>query len=333
MNKDSLIFVAGHRGLVGSAICRLLSSKGYSNIITKRHSDLDLINQSEVNAFFEKNKPGYVFLAAAYVGGIYANNTYPADFIYKNTMIGSNVIHAAYKNGTRKLMNLGSTCIYPKLAPQPLQEESLLSGYLEPTNDAYALAKINVLKMCTAYNKQYGTNFLSVMPTNLYGPHDNYDLNNSHVLAALIRKFHDAKISGSNEVKLWGDGTPFREFLHVDDLADAAVFLMEQCDAGQLRNNAGDFVNVGTGTELTIRELAEMIRTVVYRNQLSAGKTEADNKDCTIVWDASMPNGTPRKICDVSRLGRLGWKAKISLNEGIELTYQSFLDEIINPVV
>ena len=327
MNKNSSIYVAGHRGLVGSAIYELLKSKGYTNIITRTREELDLINQVAVEDFFEKNSPEYVFLAAAYVGGIHANSAYPADFIYRNTMIGANVVHAAYQHGTKKLMNLGSTCIYPKLAPQPLKEESLLSGYLEPTNDAYALAKINTLKMCTSFNKQYGTDFLSVMPTNLYGKNDNYDLSNSHVLAALIRKFHEAKSSGANKVTLWGDGTPYREFLYVDDLADAVVYLMENCDAKDLRNDAGDFVNIGTGKELTIKHLAELIRTIVYSDKLVQGKAEADDSDCHIAWDTAMPNGTPRKISDVSRLTRLGWKAKTGLKEGIQLTYRTFLEK------
>jgi GDP-L-fucose synthase len=258
--------VAGHRGLVGSAIVRCLQAKGYRSIITKTHRELDLLDQAAVNAFFERERPEYVFLTAAKVGGIYANSTYPADFIYQNTMIGFNIVHAAYTSGVKKLINLGSTCIYPKMAEQPIKEESLLTGPLEPSNDAYALAKISVIKLCAAYNKQYGTNFLSVMPTNLYGPGDNYNLETSHVLPALIRRFHEAKVSGSNEVVLWGDGSPLREFLYSDDLAEAVVFLMEEKNAADLRNPAGDFINAGSGKELTIKQLAETIRAIVYES-------------------------------------------------------------------
>ncbi|MBO4507228.1 MAG: GDP-L-fucose synthase [Spirochaetaceae bacterium] len=318
MDKGSRIYVAGHRGLVGSAIVRNLQSKGYSNIITRTHAELDLLNQAAVSEFFDKEKPEYVFLAAAHVGGIGANSTYPADFIYQNMMIGFNIVEASRKNNVKKLMNLGSTCIYPKMAPQPIQEESLLTGPLEPTNDAYALAKISVIKLCTAYNKQYGTDYLSVMPTNLYGIGDNYELFGSHVLPALIRKFHEAKASEKDEVELWGDGSPLREFLFSDDLAEAVVYLMENCHASDLRTPTGDFVNVGSGKELTIKELAETVRTIVYEN--------VPGRKCEIHWDTSKPNGTPRKLCDITRLLKLGWKPKTELKDGIKISYQDFLN-------
>ena len=317
MDKNSKIYVAGHRGLVGSAIVRCLQAKGYSNIITKTHKELDLLNQEAVNAFFANEKPDYVFLAAAHVGGIGANSTYPADFIYRNMMIGFNVVEASRQNGVKKLMNLGSTCIYPKLAEQPIKEESLLTGALEPTNDAYALAKISVIKLCTAYNKQHGTNFLSVMPTNLYGPGDNYELQGSHVLPAMIRKFHEAKINKTDKVELWGDGSPLREFLYSEDLADAVVYLMENCNASDLRTPTGDFVNVGSGIELTIKELAETICEIVYE--------DTPERNCTLTWDSTKPNGTPRKLCDITRLLNLGWKPKTNLKEGINLAYKDFL--------
>ncbi|MCR4715383.1 MAG: GDP-L-fucose synthase [Treponemataceae bacterium] len=317
MNKDSRIYVAGHRGLVGSAIVRNLKSKGYTNIITRTHSELDLQKQADVNAFFSQEKPEYVFLAAAHVGGIGANSTYPADFIYQNMMIGFNIVEGSRQNNVKKLMNLGSTCIYPKMAPQPIQEESLLTGPLEPTNDAYALAKISVIKLCTAYNKQYGTDFLSVMPTNLYGIGDNYELFGSHVLPALIRKFHEAKVSGKDEVDLWGDGSPLREFLFSDDLAEAVVYLMENCHATDLRTPTGDFVNVGSGKELTIKELAETVKSIVY--------DDTSGRECNIRWDSSKPNGTPRKLCDITRLINLGWKPKTSLEDGIRISYKDFL--------
>jgi GDP-L-fucose synthase len=317
MEKTSKIYIAGHRGLVGSAILRCLRERGYSNIITRTHTELDLLNQQDVNTFFESERPEYVFLAAAKVGGIGANSSYPAEFIYQNTMIGFNVVHAAYKTGVKKLLNLGSTCIYPKMADQPIREESLLTGPLEPSNEAYALAKISAIKLCAAYNKQYGTHFLSVMPTNLYGPGDNYDLENSHVLPAMIRKFHDAKITGKNEVVLWGDGSPLREFLYSDDLADALVYLMEHKDACDLRNGAGDFINIGSGKELTVKQLAETIRNVVY---------EKDADVCRILWDTSKPNGTPRKLCDISRISALGFTAKTALRDGIKKAYKDFLE-------
>ncbi len=316
MEKNAKIFVAGHRGLVGSAIYRNLQAKGYTNIVTRTHSELDLTNQAAVNEFFAKEKPEYVFLAAAHVGGIGANSTHPAAFIYQNMMIGFNIVEAAYQNKVKKLMNLGSTCIYPKMAPQPLKEEYLLTGQLEPTNDAYAIAKISVIKLCTKYNIEYGTNYLSVMPTNLYGPGDNYDLQGSHVLPALIRKFHEAKVSGEDVVHLWGDGSPEREFLYSEDLADAVVYLMENCDAKDLRCETGDFVNVGSGKDQTIKAVAELVRDVVYAD--AAGRT------CRMEWDPSKPNGTPKKLCDVSRLAKLGWTAKTEFKAGIEKSYEDF---------
>jgi GDP-L-fucose synthase len=315
MLKNSKIYVAGHRGLVGSALVRALQSRGYTNIIARTHRELDLLDQKVVMSFFEQEKPEYIFLAAAKVGGILANSAYPVEFIYQNTMIGFNIIHAAYTFRVQKLLNLGSTCIYPKMAEQPIKEEYLLTGLLEPSNDAYSLAKISAIKLCTAYNKQYGTNFLSVMPTNLYGIGDNYDLENSHVLPALIRKFHEAKVSGSNEVVLWGDGSPLREFLYSDDLASIAVSLMEERNAVDIRNNAGDFINIGSGKEVSIKQLADMIRSVVY------GKESI----CRITWDASKPNGTPRKLCDLTRLSKLGYTAHTDLCEGIQRAYQDFL--------
>lgn len=319
MEKDAKIYVAGHRGLVGSAIVKKLQEAGYENIITRAHTELDLLNQKAVGDFFSQEKPEYVFLAAAKVGGIGANSTYPADFIYQNTMIGFIVVHAAYKNNVKKLMNLGSSCIYPKMAAQPLKEESLLTGLLEPTNDAYALAKISVIKLCSAFNKQYETNFLSAMPTNLYGIGDNYDLENSHVLPALIRKFHEAKTSKKDVVILWGDGLPFREFLFSEDLAEAVIFLMQNCNASDLRNTAGDFINIGFGQDIQIKELAEIIRDIVY--------ADVPEHSCSITWDISKPNGTPKKLLDTSRLFALGFKAKTDLKTGIALAYQDFLEQ------
>lgn len=316
MEKNAKIYVAGHRGLVGSAIYRNLQSKGYSNIVTRTHRELDLTNQAAVSEFFAQEKPDYVFLAAAHVGGIGANSTHPAAFIYQNMMIGFNVVEASYQNKVKKLMNLGSTCIYPKMAPQPLKEEYLLTGQLEPTNDAYAMAKISVIKLCTKYNMEYGTNYLSVMPTNLYGPGDNYDLQGSHVLPALIRKFHEAKVSGEDVVHLWGDSTPEREFLYSEDLADAVVYLMEHCDAKDLRTETGDFVNVGTGVDQTIKSVAELVRDVVY--------ADTNGRTCAMEWDSSKPNGTPKKLCDVSRLSALGWKASVDFRTGIEKSYEDF---------
>jgi len=313
MNKQDKIYVAGHKGLVGSAILRQIQKNGYANIITCTHNELDLINQAAVDDFFLKNKPDCVFLAAAKVGGIGANSQYPADFIYQNMMIGFNVVNAAYKAGVKKLLNLGSSCIYPKMANQPLKEEYLLSGPLEPTNDAYAIAKIAVIKLCNSYNIQYGTNYISVMPTNLYGIGDNYDIENGHVLPVLIRKFHEAKTSGSNKALLWGDGSPRREFLFSEDLAEALLFLMESKNYSDI----GEFINIGTGTDLAIFELANLVKQVVY--------SDAHDTDCVIEWDTGKPNGTPRKLMDVSRINSLGWKAKTSLEEGIRRAYTDFL--------
>lgn len=308
MEKQAKIYVAGHKGLVGSAIVRNLKSKGYSNIIGKSHHELDLTDQASVEDFFSMEKPDYVFLAAAKVGGIHANNTYPADFIMVNELIQCNVIRSSYKNNVKKLMFLGSSCIYPKLCPQPIKEEYLLTGELEPTNEAYALAKISGLKMCQYYNKQYGTNYISVMPTNLYGPNDNFDLQGSHVLPALMRKFHEAKVYNLEYVELWGTGTPLREFLHVDDMADACTFLMENY-------TGNEFFNVGTGKEVTILELADMIKEIVgYEGKMR--------------FDSSKPDGTPRKLLDVSRLERAGWKAGIGLRDGIRNTYQWYLENM-----
>lgn len=304
MELQAKIYIAGHRGMVGSAIHRNLQKKGYTNFITRTSAELDLRNQKAVDDFFEKEKPEYVFLAAAKVGGIQANNIYRADFIYENLMIQNNVVHAAYKNKVKKLMFLGSSCIYPKLAPQPLKEEYLLSGYLEDTNEPYAIAKIAGIKLCESYKRQYGCDFISVMPTNLYGPNDNYNLNNSHVLPALIRKFHDAKEKKEPFVEMWGTGTPMREFLHADDMADACVYLMN--------NYSGDqFVNIGTGVDLTIKDLALLIKKIVgYEGEIK--------------HDLTKPDGTPRKLMDVSYLHSLGWKHKIELEEGIKAVYEDF---------
>jgi GDP-L-fucose synthase len=307
MKKDSKIFVAGHRGMVGSALVRKLQSEGYTNIITKSRKELDLTNQFQVNHFFHFERPEYVFLAAAKVGGIKANSDFKADFIYQNLVIQTNIINASYQTGVKKLMFLGSSCIYPKMAPQPLKEEYLLSGYLESSNDAYAVAKIAGIKMCQSFNQQYGTNFISVMPTNLYGPGDNYNLQNSHVLPALIRKFHEAKINGESEVVIWGSGSPMREFLYVEDLADAIFYLM-------LNYNDSEIVNIGTGQDISIRDLAYLIKDVIgFSGQ--------------IVYDSSKPDGTPRKLLDVSKIHDLGWSHKTNLKEGIELTYKHFLNE------
>ena len=306
MEKNSRIYVAGHKGLVGSAIVRKLIEKGYGNIICREHGELDLTDKNEVEAFFISEKPEYVFLAAAKVGGIKANSTQPADFFYINSMIQNNVINSAYKSGVSKLLFLGSSCIYPKMCPQPIKEEYLLSGYLEETNEAYALAKITGLKMCQYYNIQYGTNYISCMPTNLYGPNDNFDLETSHVLPALLRKFHEAKELGDPTVEIWGSGSPLREFLHVNDMADACVFLMEEY-------SGLEHVNIGTGKEITIRELAMMIGEIVgYKGEL--------------VFDADKPDGTPRKLLDVSKLNGLGWRYKIELADGIRETYQWYID-------
>jgi GDP-L-fucose synthase len=314
MNKNDKIYIAGHRGLVGSAIARELTAQGYNNIITRSHGELDLTNQAAVASFFCQTRPDYVFLAAAKVGGIGGNSAYPAEFIYQNTMIGFNVVHGAYKTNVKKLLNLGSSCIYPKTARQPLKEEYLLTSPLEPTNEAYAVAKIAVIKLCTYYNKQYGTNFISVMPSNLYGPGDTYDIENGHVLPSMIRKFHEAKVSRCDRVTLWGDGTPRREFLYSEDLAEAAVFLMNRKNASYI----GEFINIGYGEDLTIKELSEIIQKTVYAD--TPGRT------CTIEWDTTKPNGTPQKLLDVSRLTNMGWRAKTKLKEGIAKAYTSFLD-------
>jgi GDP-L-fucose synthase len=302
MNHNSKIFVAGHRGMVGSAIVSDLKSKGYTNIVTRASSELNLINQQAVVDFFEQERPEYVFLAAAKVGGIIANNSFRADFIYENILIQSNVIHQSYKVGVKKLLFLGSTCIYPKLAPQPLKEEYLLTGVLEDTNEPYAIAKISGIKMCDGYRAQYGCNFISVMPTNLYGFNDNYDLQNSHVLPALLRKFHEAKINNLSEVIVWGTGTPLREFLHATDMANACVYLMENY-------NEQGFVNIGTGVEISIRDLAYLIKEIV-------------GYEGTIVFDHSKPDGTPRKLTDITKLTNLGWKYSIELSEGIRKVYK-----------
>ncbi len=302
MQKNSRIYVAGHRGMVGSAIVRLLEAKGFTNILTSTSTETDLRNQAQVNAFFEKNKPEYVFMAAAKVGGIHSNNTYRAEFLYDNLMIEANIIEASRKNEVEKLLFLGSSCIYPKMAPQPIREEHLLTGTLEYTNEPYAIAKIAGIKLCEAYRDQYGCNFISVMPTNLYGPNDNYDLNNSHVLPAMIRKFHEAKKNGSASVVIWGTGTPRREFMHVDDLADACFFLMENY-------NEKEFVNIGFGEDITILDLAKLVKdTVGYEGE--------------IIHDLTKPDGTPRKLMDSSKLNGLGWKPATTLAEGIRAVYE-----------
>jgi GDP-L-fucose synthase len=307
MNITDKIYVAGHRGMVGSAIVRKLEKEGFSNIVSKTSPKLDLRNQQSVNDFFENEKPDYVFLAAAKVGGIMANNTYKAEFLYDNLMIETNIIQASYKNDVKKLLFLGSSCIYPKMAPQPLKEEYLLSGFLETTNEPYAIAKITGIKLCEYYREQFGCNYISLMPTNLYGPNDNYDLQNSHVLPALIRKFHTAKVTGAPSVTLWGTGSPKREFLYVDDLANACFHLM-------LHYNEKQFLNIGTGEDLAILELAELIKNVTGYNG-------------EIIWDATKPDGTPRKLMDVSKAHALGWKHEISLEEGIKKTYSDFLTQ------
>lgn len=305
MKKDAKIYVAGHRGMVGSAIIRELVKKGYSNIITRTHGELDLTDQAHVNDFFSKEKPEYVFLAAAKVGGIEANSNALADFMYENMMLEMNVIHAAWRNGCKKLEFLGSSCIYPRMAPQPMQENCLLTGELEKTNEAYALAKISGLKYCEFLNRQYGTDYISVMPTNLYGPNDNYHPTHSHVLPALIRRFHEAKESGANSVTCWGDGSPMREFLYVDDLAELCVFLMNEYSGNET-------VNAGTGKEISIKGLTELVAKVVgFKGD--------------IVWDKSKPNGTPRKLLDVSKAAALGWTYKTELEDGIRLAYNDFL--------
>ncbi|WP_295127609.1 GDP-L-fucose synthase [uncultured Chitinophaga sp.] len=312
MKLTDKIYVAGHRGMVGGAICRRLDALGYNNIVTRSSAELDLRNQADVNAFFETEKPAYVFLAAAKVGGIHANNTYRADFIYDNIIMEANIIYAAYKSGVTKLMFLGSSCIYPRLAPQPLQETSLLTGPLEETNEPYAIAKIAGIKMCEAFRDQYGCNFISVMPTNLYGIGDNYHPENSHVLPALIRKFHEAKAEDKPTVTVWGSGTPKREFLYADDLADACVFLMLHYDEREL-------VNIGTGEDLSIRELAELVKDVTHY-------------EGEIVFDSSKPDGTPRKLMDVAKLHGLGWKHSVDLRKGVGLAYAHFLKKAHFPL-
>lgn len=309
MEKDAKIYVAGHHGMVGSAICRELARQGYTNIITRTHAQLDLCRQDAVETFFAEEKPSYVFLAAAKVGGIQANSEAPADFLYQNMMLEMNVIHAAWENGCKKLEFLGSSCIYPRLAPQPMKEDCLLTSPLEETNEAYALAKIAGLKYCAYLNKQYGTDYISVMPTNLYGPNDNYHPEHSHVLPALIRRFHEAKEAGAASVTCWGDGSPLREFLYVDDLANLCVFLMNHYSGDET-------VNAGSGKEVSIRELAEMVaRVVAYRGE--------------ILWDTTKPNGTPRKLLDVSKATALGWQYTTEFEDGIRLAYEDFLN---NPV-
>lgn len=310
MNLDSKIYIAGHRGMVGSAIVRRLASAGYSNLLTRTHAELDLTNQATVALFLDHEKPDYIFLAAAKVGGIHANNTYRAEFIYQNLMMEANIIHAAWQAGVQRLLFLGSSCIYPRDCPQPIKEEYLLTGPLEQTNEPYAIAKIAGIKLCENYNRQYGTQYVSAMPTNLYGPNDNYDLNSSHVLPALIRKAYEAKVRVDKELVVWGSGKPMREFLYVDDMADACVFLME--------NGISDGVfNVGTGEDVTIRELAETVMSVVGFNG-------------EIVFDASKPDGTPRKLLNVDRMRQLGWEAQTSLRDGIAKAFADFLTKAAN---
>ena len=308
MNQQDKIYIAGHRGMVGSAILRNLKNKGYDNFVLRTSGELDLRNQQQVQGFFAEEKPDYVFLAAAKVGGIQANNVYRADFLYENLMIQNNVIHQSYVQGVKKLQFLGSSCIYPKMAPQPLKEEYLLTGTLEPTNEPYAIAKIAGIKLCEVYRAQYGCHFISVMPTNLYGPNDNYDLNNSHVLPALIRKFHEAKEQNASSVEIWGTGSPKREFLHVDDLAEACIYLMEEYDEPEL-------VNIGTGEDISIRDLALLIKDIVgFQGELT--------------HDTSKPDGTPRKLMDVSKLHRHGWHHQIDLREGITSVYKQYQEEV-----
>lgn len=318
MDKDAKIYVAGHRGLVGSALVRRLEAKGYRNLVLRTHAELELRNQAAVQAFFAKEKPEYVILAAAKVGGIHANNTYPAEFIHDNLVIQSNVIHSAWQNNVSRLLFLGSSCIYPKQAQQPMTEECLLTGPLEPTNRPYALAKIAGIEMCWSYNRQYGTRYMAAMPTNLYGPNDNYDLNNSHVLPALIRKMHEAKQRGDKEVVVWGTGTPRREFLYSDDMADACLYLLEQPEgrlSSLFNNEQPPLVNIGCGEDLTIRELAELVAEVVgFKGRLA--------------FDASKPDGTMRKVMNVSRINALGWKRAMPLKEGVALSYHDMLSKI-----
>ena len=312
MNLDSKIYLAGHQGLVGSNILKKLNDLGYKNIVTKTFVELDLRNQQATQDFFEKEKPDYVFLAAAKVGGILANSTFVAEFIYDNLMIATNIIHASYKFKVKKLLNLGSSCIYPKLAPQPLKEEYLLSDYLEPTNEPYAIAKIAAIKLCRYYNEQYGTNFISVMPTNLYGPGDNFDLKTSHVIPALIKKIHDAKVLKKDHVVLWGTGEPFREFLYIEDLTQAVIFLMQNFDYKDI----GEIINIGTGEDIKIKDLAGIIKEVV-------------GFEGEIKYDSSKPDGTPRKLLDVSKINSLGWKSKINLKDGIKKSYEWYLNNCL----
>src|SRR5271169_245165 len=315
LNHESRIFVAGHRGLVGSALMRQLAAKGYRNLVTRTHAELDLTDQAAVREFFAQEKPEYVLLAAAKVGGIHANNTYPAEFIQQNLAIQTNVIHEAWRNNVKRLLFLGSSCIYPRECPQPIKEEYLLTGPLEPTNRPYALAKIAGVEMCHAYNRQYGTKYMAVMPTNLYGPGDNYDLNNSHVLPALIRKMHEARQSSAREVVVWGTGTPRREFLYSDDMADACIYLLEQPEEklqALFNDTQPPLINIGCGEDLTIQELAELVKEVV-------------GFPGSLIFDTSKPDGTMRKLMDVSKIQGLGWKAETNLKEGIGLAYQDFV--------
>ncbi len=318
MDKNSKIYVAGHRGLVGSAITRRLKTLGYNNLVLKTREQLNLLDGMATADFFNKEKPEFVFLAAAKVGGINANNTYPAQFIYENLQIQNNVIQQSYLNGVKKLLFLGSSCIYPRQCPQPIKEEYLLSGYLEPTNEPYAIAKIAGIKMCQSYNRQYGTNFIAAMPTNLYGPNDNYDPLNSHVLPALISKLHIAKMEGKKEVKLWGTGKPRRDFLFVDDVADGCVFLMNNFNPSREQNKKGEiFLNLGSGNDISIKELADLIRTIVdFKGE--------------VAWDIAKPDGTPKKLLDASKIHKLGWKPKIELIDGIKITYQQYLNNLLS---
>jgi GDP-L-fucose synthase len=316
MNKNSKIYIAGHRGLVGSAILRALEKSGFTNLIYKTHQEMDLIDQKAVFEFFKKETPEYVYLASGKVGGIMANNTYPAEFIYNNLQMQNNVIHQSYLNGVKKLLFLGSVCIYPKLCPVPVKEEYLLTGTLEPTNEPYALAKISGIKMCQSYNRQYGTNFISNMPANLYGPNDNFDLNNSHVLPALIKKFHDAKIKNKNSITLWGTGAPRREFLYVDDLADACLFLMENFNPTKEQNENGEcYLNIGAGYDITIKELAEIIKNII-------------GFDGELIWDTSKPDGTPKRLLDSTKINKLGWQPKINLEDGIKMAYKWYKENL-----
>ena len=314
IEKDSRIYVAGHTGMVGSAIVRKLEAEGFLNLLLKTHSELDLLDQEAVKKFFEENNPEYVFIAAAKVGGIHANNTYRAQFIYENLQIQNNLIHYAYESGVKKLLFLGSSCIYPRNAPQPMKEEYLLTGELEPTNEPYALAKIAGIKLCESYYRQYGCQFFSLMPTNAYGPNDNYDLETSHVLPALIRKIHETKVTNAKEVTVWGSGKALREFIHVDDIADACIFIIDQ-DFSQLYEQGLTHLNVGTGKEITIKELAELISGIVGFSG-------------DLVFDQSMPDGTPRKLMDVTRINNLGWHHSISLEDGIGATYHRYINKV-----